>query len=131
MTSTCNTDDAQEETVAARPPLPDPETYIRAYTASFAKARRESRKTVIQQRNRKLRIPRRPLTIGVTVLLVTMAIVTMTIGGVRTVTGLPITATWVGYLALNDVRLSVAYDNPGWRQRHRVLYRLIPRHPLD
>jgi hypothetical protein len=35
------------------------------------------------------------------------------------------------YAATNDVRISVAHDNPGWRQRHRLLALLIPRHPLD
>lgn len=132
MAGTCKTDDLREDAVAHNTPSA-PDTYIKAYTASVEEACRVGRRDTRKKTQLRLvKVPDAAVPIGGISLLLIVTIVTVTCWGMSTGAGLPIGALSAAlFTALNDVRISVMHDNPEWRRRHRILARIIPRHPGD
>ncbi|MGW1673386.1 hypothetical protein [Streptomyces sp. NPDC002324] len=132
MASTCETDDLQEDAVAHNTPSA-PDTYIKAYAASVEEACRTGRQDTRKRTQLRLvKVPDAAMPIGGITLLLIVTIVTVTHWGISTAAGLPIGALSAAlFTAVNDVRISVVHDNPEWRRRHRILARIVPRHPGD
>ncbi|MFJ1673001.1 hypothetical protein ACIOK4_42915 [Streptomyces bottropensis] len=110
-----------------------PDTYIKAYAASVEEACRTGRQDTRKRTQLRLvKVPDAAMPIGGITLLLIVTIVTVTHWGISTAAGLPIGALSAAlFTAVNDVRISVVHDNPGWRRRHRILARIVPRHPGD
>ncbi|MGW1878768.1 hypothetical protein [Streptomyces sp. NPDC001975] len=132
MAGTCKTDDLQEDAVAHSTPSA-PDAYIKAYTASVDEACRRGRQDTRKKTQMRLaKWPDAVMPIGGFAVLVIVTIVTVSFWGAPTAAGLPIGALSAAmFTAANDVRISVVHDNPEWRRRHRILARIVPRHPGD
>lgn len=111
----------------------DPETHVRAYSTAIEKAWREERIVARERTRMRLSmVPRAAMPITGIGILIIATFVMGTIWGLSTAMALQIgVVSAMAYAASNDVRISIVDDNPEWRQRHRVLARLFPRHPID
>ncbi|MEH0420529.1 hypothetical protein [Streptomyces sp. B21-083] len=132
MPGTCKTDDIQEEAVTEHRMSPGADAYIQSYAESVERECRESRKATRVQSHLRLAKLSVVMPIGAMTVLVVATVVAFAFWGMHTAAGLPIGAVSAAmYTAVNDARISVVHDNPGWRRRHRILAWLVPGHPSD
>jgi hypothetical protein len=111
----------------------DPGSYARALNERMMKevraARQEKREST---RGKIAKIPWTRVKIAVSFLgvaiLATCAVVWGMASAIALLVGFVSTSA---FIAVNDVRQSVVQRDRSWRQRHRILSFMVPRHPLD
>ncbi|MFJ5032205.1 hypothetical protein ACIQB5_29740 [Streptomyces sp. NPDC088560] len=130
------TDDAKEGPVATEYytyQSTEPSSRRRAFEESTMAACREARQARRERTHARItRIPRNTLPVtGLLVLLAATVITGITVGAPSAIAIQLGSVMAAAYGLLNDVRVSIAEENPDWRARHRVAAFFFRRHPLD
>ncbi|QDQ15838.1 MULTISPECIES: hypothetical protein [Streptomyces] len=135
MTRPCTTSTAKEEAPMGefRTYSFDPEKHVRAYADTVHKACRDERRSTRARTHSTIaKVPNAAMPLGAAMVSICMTVTMLLFWGISTAVALQLGAGMATlYTATNDVRISVVRNNPGWRQRHRILARLIPQHPVD
>lgn len=111
----------------------DMEDHRRAYAAPILREAREIRRLRRARTNARIRsVPAVALHIGAGAVGLTGTVVLLCFSGLLPAVSLPAGAAFAGlYAAAADMRRSLVTRDSGWRDRHRIIAWMVPRHPLD